>query len=61
MPETMAVAPTTPTSTRVLAGTARDTTALRRPAAQDGPWDSGPGDGGSTGATADGTTDKKVL
>ncbi|MGV9251552.1 DUF4097 family beta strand repeat-containing protein [Streptomyces sp. NPDC003697] len=40
---------------------------LRRPPAEDGPWDvgghsvPGPGEGPSSGAPADGTTDKKVL
>ncbi|MFF8590923.1 DUF4097 domain-containing protein [Streptomyces sp. NPDC015220] len=33
---------------------------LRRPAADDS-WDSGPGEGGPSGAPAGGTTDKKVL
>ncbi|MGW0083519.1 DUF4097 family beta strand repeat-containing protein [Streptomyces sp. NPDC003393] len=35
---------------------------LRRPPAEDGPWDSGPDpDGGPTRSATDGTTDKKVL
>jgi hypothetical protein len=34
---------------------------LRRPPAEDGSWDPGPDGAGSTGAAADGTTDKKVL
>jgi DUF4097 and DUF4098 domain-containing protein YvlB len=34
---------------------------LRRPPAEDGSWNPGPDGAGSTGAAADGTTDKKVL
>ncbi|MFF0793334.1 DUF4097 domain-containing protein [Streptomyces spiralis] len=35
---------------------------LRRPPAEDGPWDSGPDrDAGATRSATDGTTDKKVL
>ncbi|MEU6478398.1 hypothetical protein ABZ858_16180 [Streptomyces sp. NPDC047017] len=34
---------------------------LRRPAAEDGPWGSGPDGGAPADAPADGTTDKKVL